>query len=188
MLPGSAGDADVTATLEAFADTILPGEKRTANDIAIAGAAAGPGAVAAGALDLLTWPATGITDGLPDLAASLNAHATAYAAECGLAIDESLPAFVALPFNHRTALVQRLTTPGHSEKAMWVLLALFSYMAFDSAAHLSTAEAIAGAHPGLITLGLTAPDDDGLWRYPDNSYGRRLARPHPDTTPTGSLP
>jgi enediyne biosynthesis protein E8 len=186
--PNSTDDALVIATLEAFADTILPGEKRSADDVAIAGAAAGPGAVAAGALELLSWPATGITEGLPDLARSLNSHASAYAAERGLAIEPCLPAFVALPFEHRTALTQRLTAPGHSEKAIWVLLALFSYMAFDSAAHLNTAQAVADAHPGLAALGLTAPDADGLWRYPDSSYGRPLARPHPDTTPTGSLP
>ncbi len=188
MPPDTTDDESVTMTLEAFADTILPGEKRSPGDVAIAGAAAGPGAVAAGALELLTWPATGISSGLGDLARSLNQHAAAYAAGHGLAIDERLPAFVALPFEHRTALARTLTAPGHPEKAMWVLLALFSYMAFDSAAHLHTADAIAGGHPGLAALGLTAPGPDGLWRYPGNSYGRPLARLHPETTPSGSLP
>jgi len=44
-------------TLEAFADTIVPGEKRSPDDHAIAGAASGPGAVGAGALELLRTPA-----------------------------------------------------------------------------------------------------------------------------------
>ena len=47
-------------TLEAFADTFVPGEKRSPDDVAIAGAAAGPGAVEAGALELLEMPATGV--------------------------------------------------------------------------------------------------------------------------------
>src|SRR5580658_3020444 len=173
-------------TLEAFADTVLPGQKRVADDVAIAGVAAGPGAVAAGALELLGWPATGITGLLPDLVKALNSHAASYAATRELALDPRLPAFPALAFEHRTALVLILTATGHQEKAMWVLLALFSYMAFDAAAHLHTASAVTGGHPGLATLGLTQPDDDGLWRFPRNSYGRSLADPHPDTTPTGS--
>ena len=43
---------------------------------------------------------------------ALNAHARAYAAEHGLDLDETVPPFVALAFDHRTALVQRLTAPG----------------------------------------------------------------------------
>jgi hypothetical protein len=173
-------------TLEAFADTIVPGEKRSPGDRAIAGAATGGGAVAAGALELLETPATGVTAGLAPLSQALNGHATAYAAEHGLDLDESVPAFVALPFEHRTALVQRLTKPGHPEKDGWVVLALFSNMAFDSAAHMSTADALAAGHPGLLTMGFARPDADGLWRFSNFSYGKRLARLHPNTTASGS--
>jgi hypothetical protein len=179
---------DSTLTIEAFADTIVPGAKRTPDDLAVAGAAPGGGAVAAGALDLLTWSATGVGEGLNDFAQALDRHAVAYAGEHGLDLGPDVPPFVALPFEHRTALVQRLTTPGHREKEMWVSLALFSYMAYDSAAHLSTAEALAAGHPGLTALGIARPDADGLWRFPDFSYGRKLADPHPDTIPTGSMP
>ena len=175
-----------TMTLEAFADTIIPGAKRSPDDRAIAGAADGPGAVEAGAIELLETPATGITEGLDPLAQALNAHATTYAAEHGLTLDETVPAFVALPFDDRTALVGTLTTPGHPEKDGWVLLALFSNMAYDSAAHLSTPEAIAAGHPGLLAMGYAKPDSDGLWRFPQFSYGRRLASRHPDTTESGS--
>jgi enediyne biosynthesis protein E8 len=175
-----------TATLEAFADTIIPGEKRSPQDRAVAGVAEGGGAVAAGALELLHLPATGVTAGLDYLAGALNGHAGSYAAEQGLVLEAGVPAFVALPYRHRVAVVQRLTTPGHPEKDGWVLLALFSNMAFDVAAHLHTAEAIAAGHPGLRAMGFTAPDADGLWRFPEYSYGRELARPHPDTTPSGS--
>ncbi len=178
-------DAEVL-TLEAFADTIVPGEKRSPDDVSVAGASPGPGAVVAGALDLLHTEATGLTAGLPYLAQMLDGHATARAAEHGLELDATLPAFVALPFAHRTALVAALTTPGHPEKDGWVALALFCNMAFDSAAHLPTAQAIAQGHPGLAALGFADPDADGLWRFPGYSYGRRLADLHPSTSIDGS--
>lgn len=177
---------DETLTLEAFADTIVPGEKRTPHDRAVAGASRGPGAVEAGALALLHTPATGVTVGLPYLAQSLDTHARAHAAEHGLELDTDVPPFVALPFEHRTALVGALTTPGHPEKDGWVALALFSNMAFDSAAHLHTVDAIAAGHPGLLAMGISAPDEDGLWRFPGYSYRRQLAELHPHTALDGS--
>lgn len=177
---------NVTMTLEAYADTIIPGAKRGPGDRAIAGVATGGGAVQAGALELLQWDATGIHDGLEDLARRVNAHAEAYAAEQALRLDPTVPPFVALAYEHRASLIQRLTTPGHPEKEFWVLLALFCNMAFDSAAHLHTAQALADGHPGLVAMGIPSPDADGLWRFEDFGYGRALADPHPDTTPTGS--
>jgi enediyne biosynthesis protein E8 len=176
-----------TMTLEAFADTIVPGEKRSPDDRAIAGVATGGGAVAAGAIELLHEPATGVTPALDFLVQAVNAHAQAYAAENGLALDESVPPFVALPYEHRAALILRLTANGNPEKDGWVLLALFSNMAYDLAPHLHTAEALAAGHPGLTAMGFAKPDEDGLWRFPDYSYGRPLASLHPDTIPSGSL-
>lgn len=175
-----------TQTLEAFADTIIPGAKRFPGDDAIAGAADGGGAVTAGAIELLETPATGITEGLGPLSVALNQHAAEYAQRTGLTLRDDLPAFVALPFEHRTALVRELTTPGHPEKDGWVLLALFSNMAYDIGAHLHTAEALAAGHPGLTAMRFAKPDADGLWRFPAYSYGRKLADPHPDTTESGS--
>ncbi|MEU2282451.1 DUF5987 family protein [Streptomyces sp. NPDC013178] len=177
---------EATLTLEAYADTIVPGEKRRPGDRAIAGVGTGGGAVAAGALDLLRWDATGIADGLEELAALVNDHARIHAAEAGLRLDDTVPPFVALDYDDRVRLIQKLTTPGHPEKDFWVLLSLFCNMAFDSAAHLHTAQAIAEGHPGLAAMGITAPDADGLWRFKDFGYGRPLADLHPDTTTTGS--
>ena len=185
-LDEGAHDQTRTLVLEAFADTIIPGEKRSPADRAIAGAATGGGAVAAGAIELLEHPAGGLADALTTLAESLDEHAREYATGRGLDLDESVPAFVALSFEHRTALVDQLTQPDHPEKQMWVGLALFSNMAFDSAAHLSTPAALADGHPGLHHIGYRQPDQDGLWRFPSFSYGRRLADLHPDTTTTGS--
>ncbi|XBP93455.1 DUF5987 family protein [Micromonospora sp. CCTCC AA 2012012] len=173
-------------TLEAFADTIIPGEKRHAGDRAVAGAAPGGGAVAAGALDLLHDPATGVAPSLDSLVITLNDHALRYAGDNGRPLDSAVPPFVALSFEDRTALVLELTAPEHPEKAMWVGLALFSNMAFDSAAHLDTLDALAQGHPGLLTIGYNRPGSDGLWRFPAFSYGRPLADPHPRTTSTGS--
>ncbi|MCB5165630.1 DUF5987 family protein [Streptomyces bambusae] len=173
-------------TLEAYADTIVPGRKRTAEDRAIAGVSTDGGAVEAGALELLRWDATGIHDGVDDLADLANTHAEAYAAELGLALDEDVPPFVALDYGHRVALIQRLTTPGHPEKDFWVMLSLFCNMAYDSAAHLHTAEAMAAGHPGLLAMGLPRPGADGLVQFEDYGYGRAFARLHPDTTASGS--
>ena len=179
-------EAERISTIEAFADTIIPGEKRSPQDRAIAGAAPGAGAVVAGALELLEQPGGGLAPTLDALALALNAHAVSHAAAQGLVLDEDVAPFVALPFPHRTALVLALTAPGHPEQAMWVALALFSNMAFDSAAHLPTAEALAGRHPGLLTIGYLPPEAVGLFRFPSYSYGRPLASLHPATTATGN--
>lgn len=175
-----------TMTLEAYADTIIPGQKRSPEDRAIAGVSTGGGAVQAGALELLEWDATGIHDGLDDLARLVNEHAEVYAGEQGLTLDPSVPPFVALEYPDRVALILRLTKPGHPEKDFWVMLSLFCNMSFDSAAHLHTAQALADGHPGLAAMGLSHPDADGLWRFKDFGYGRELARLHPDTTSSGS--
>lgn len=186
----SVSDVDIepvqAMTIEAYADTIIPGERRFPGDRVCAGAAPGGGAVAAGALELLTWSAGGLAEQLGTFAFLLDMHATEYAAEHDLTLDDEVPPFVALDFEHRTALVRRLTDPEHPEKQIWVGLALFSNMAYDSAAHLSTPDALAAGHPGLLAIGYAAPDAEGLWRFPRFSYGRQLAPIHPNTTPTGS--
>ena len=180
------GEEARDSTLEAFADTIVPGVRRGPDDRAIAGVCDDPGAVEAGALELLNTPATGITEGLAPLAQGLNTHATAYAEAHGRTLDGGVPPFVSLSYEDRVALVAELTAPGHPEQSGWVLLAMFSNMAYDSAAHRSTAEAIADGHPGLLLMGFATPDSDGLWRFPDYSYGQELARRHPGTTASGS--
>lgn len=171
-------------TLEAFADTVVPGEKRSADDKVIAGAAAGPGAVQAGAIDVLLLPELPLTPLLPDLAAGVNTEATAYAATHGVVPEAGLPPFVGLPFEHRTGLLRQLLAEGVQDKP-WTLLAALSSLAFDTAATRHTPEA-AGTHPGLKFLHFPLPDADGLWRYPQFTYGRALARIHPATTPSGS--
>jgi hypothetical protein len=142
--------------------------------------------VVAGAVELLEQPGGGLAPMLDALAWGLNDHAVEYADRHNLHLDDEVPPFVALSFADRTALVQELTAPDHPEKQMWVGLALFSNMAFDSAAHLSTPVAMAQPHPGLAFIGYFEPGDDGLFGFPEYSYGRKLADIHPQTTPTGS--
>jgi len=175
-----------TITLEAYADTIVPGEKRWPGDRAVAGIAEGGGAVAAGAVPLLEMPEGGMAPALDDVVAALNAHAERYHKDNEIEPDDSVPPFVALDSEHRIALVQELTAPGHPEKELWTGLALFCYMAFDTGAQMHTVDAIAQGHPGLTMMNYAKPDADGLWRFPDYSYRRPLARLHPDTTPSGS--
>ena len=189
MQPDSSDEERIKIlTLEAFADTIIPGEKRSPDDRAIAGVSEGGGAVAAGAIELLHTSASGVEPALPYLATALNGHAEAYAAEKGRQLDPDVPAFVALSYEDRAEIILKLTAPGHPERDGWVLLSQFCNMSFDIACHLDTVEALDAGHPGLLALGLSKPDADGLWRFPDYSYGIELAKRHPDTDlETGSL-
>jgi len=179
-------DPELIMTLEAFADTIVPGNKRFPEDRAIAGVSEDGGAVAAGALELLQSPAGGLAQWLPGLAQLLNGQAYGWLQENERPVDESAPPFVSLSYEDRAALVLRLTTQDNPERQAWVNLAMFSNMAFDSAAHLHTTEALEAGHPGLLAIGYASPDVDGLWRFPDYSYGRQLAASHPATTPAGN--
>lgn len=194
LLGGSPAYAAVTddptvSTLEAFADTLIPGEKRTADDRSVAGVVTGPGAVQAGAIALLRMPEAQVANYLPGVAALLDTHATAYAAAHARPLDPTVPPFVALDFPDRTALCEQLLATGQpvgQQQQVVTLFALLVFVAFHCAGHEHTAEAIASGHPGLAWLRFPAPGADGLYRFPEFSYRRRLARPHPDTTPSGS--
>lgn len=184
--PAPALPDPVTQTLEAWSDTMIPGVKRSPGDRAIAGAAAGPGAVQAGAIALMNFPPVGLAPALPGLAAGLNAEATAYAASHGVVLDPTVPPFVALPFAHRTALALQLLALGHPDQLAWYGLAGIAFLAFHTAGHLDTVAAVRGGHPGLAWIDFPQPDPDGLWRYPVFSYRRVLAPSHPRTTSSGN--
>jgi len=174
-------DPAVAGTLEAFADTLIPGAKRAPDDRAIAGAGTGAGAVQAGALDLLGSPRAGLAGLLPALTAQIDAAATAFADAHGIALEPAVPPLVALDFAARTTvLVDLLAAPG-ALHPLFLLLAVLAFLAYHTAAHLPTVEAIRDGHPGLAAIGFPAPDADGLWRFPRFSYRRRLARRHPRT-------
>ena len=186
MNPGAAvlDDSEVM-TLEAFADTIIPGERRHEGDHAVAGAAAGGGAVASGAVDLMVSEEGGLGGILATLVAGLNDHAAIWADTHHRTLDPALPAFVGLDFDDRTALTAELTDARNPEQDLWVSLAMFSVMAWDTGASNHTVDALAAGHPGLTAMGFAAPDPDGLWRFPAYSYRKVLARTHPHTTILG---
>lgn len=169
----------VTQTLEAFADTLIPGEKRSATDRAIAGAVKGAGAVQAGAIDMLNFPAVGFGQALPGLALTLNVIALLYALEQRISLTLTAPPFVELDFASRTALLVRILASDGPEKAAFNGVASVVFAAYHTAAHLPTAEAIRIGHPGLKAIGFPPPNADGLWRFPQFSYRRVLAQPHP---------
>lgn len=182
ILPGTLrvhGDPIIVPTLEAFADTLIPGEKRSPLDRAIAGAVSGPGAVQAGAIDLMNSPAAGVATFLPAIAVALNARATAFAAQQGILLDPTVPPIVALDFEQRTALLVQLLDGTDPDQVLWFAVAALAFLAFHTAGHLDTAAAIAAGHPGLAAIGFPAPNPDGLWRFPTASYRRVLAPKHP---------
>nr|WP_254665851.1 DUF5987 family protein [Streptomyces sp. WMMB 322] len=164
---------------------MVPGEKRHAHDHAVAGAAPGPGAVQAGAVALLQLPELGVELLLPGLAALVNTEATAWALARGRVLLPTRPPFVALDFDDRTRLAGKLLSSAGPDQKVYVLLALFSAAAFDTAAHLHTTDALERRHPGLTWLRFPEPDADGLWRYSTYSYGKQLAQEHPHTTAGG---
>jgi len=185
LAPAPAGavavDPTIAETLEAFADTLIPGEKRTPDDRAVAGAGTGAGAVQAGALDLICSPRSGLAGILPALTTQINAAAIAFAEARGIALDPAVAPLVALDFAARTAFaVELLAAPG-AFHAVYLLLAVVAFLAYHAAAHLPTVDAIRSGHPGLVAIGFPPPDADGLWRFPRFSYRRKLARRHPRT-------
>ncbi|MGW3917601.1 DUF5987 family protein [Streptomyces sp. NPDC005070] len=175
-----------TQTLEAFADTLIPGQRRFPGDVAVAGAVTGPGAVQAGAVGLLNSPDLPVAPLLPAIAGLLDVRAVAYAALRLIWLPPTHPPFVGLPFSDRTALVGGLFDPDDLDRPIWQVMSLLVGLAFDTAGQQDTVEALGQGHPGLTWLRFPEPDPDGLWRFPDFSYGRPLAALHPNTTESGS--
>jgi hypothetical protein len=176
----------VVPTLEAFADTLIPGEKRFPTDRAIAGAAPGAGGVQAGALALMALPAAGVAPALPALAAGLNVRAVQFAAERLIVLDPTVPPLVSLGFAQRTDFLVDLIDGTDPERLAWYALAGLVFIAYHTAGHLPTVDAIASGHPGLAAIGFPAPQADGLWRFSSFSYGRPLAKKHRRTTRQGN--
>ena len=167
------GPLDPDGTLQAFADTILPGRKvdRTESGAAIApGAIAGvhplPGAVETDALALYHHPKTGFDALQPGFLADLTARAQGD--------------FLSLDFERRTAVVQSGLSFDNQSRLLWEAAAAVPFTAFCAAALSKgqTAETAAGYR----VMGLPGRNLKG---YKDFSYRRRLSR---ERTKTGSLP
>jgi hypothetical protein len=175
-----------TATLEAFSDTMIPGEKRFAGDRAIAGVVSGPGAVQAGAVAFMEFPPVGLAPALPALAAAITAQAVQYAAQHAIVLDPTVAPWVSLTFAQRTGLAVDILTFSHVDYLPYYALAALPFLAFHTAGHLHTVDAVRHGHPGLASIKFPPPDADGLWRFPTFSYRRQLARTSPRTTASGS--
>jgi hypothetical protein len=182
---GTKSDTE-TMTLEAWADTLIPGKKRYAADYAIAGASRGAGAVQAGAVAFMKFPPTGVAAALPGFVSALTAEATSYIAANKLVVDPTLPPFVALRYRDRSRLVASLTaSPIGDVELFWFAFAALVFLAYHTAGNLHTAHAVRSGHPGLKAIGFPQPDHDNVWRFPHFSYRRKLAHLHPHTSKGG---
>ena len=169
----------MTQTLEAYADTLIPGEKRFPEDRAIAGVVSGAGAVQAGAIEMLNFPPVGFQPALPGLALVIDLLALLYAVTHKIVLDPTVPPFVALDFASRTALLVKILDEDGPVQAAFSGLASVCFVAYHTAGYLPTAVAIRDGHPGLAAIGFPPPDPDGVWRFPEFSYRRVLAVAHP---------
>lgn len=174
----------VRDAIEAWADTIVPGDRRFPGDRVVLGAAPGPGAVEAGAWEMFNDPDVGLAPLLPALVVVLDAQAVGYAATHGQ-LGKGVASFVALDLRGRTAVAESLLKGTGPVQLVWYAMAAMAMLAFHTAGHLDTATAVRQRHPGLAWLGFPEPDADGIWRFPDFSYRQVLATSHPRTTPTG---
>ena len=164
---------DPDATLQAFADTILPGRKvdRTESGAPVApGAIAGvhslPGAVETDALLLYHHPKTGFDALEPAFLADLQTR--------------SRGDFVAHDFARRTAICLEGLSFDNPSRTLWEAAAAVPFTAFCAAA--LSEEQTADRAAGYRVMGLPGRNLEG---YRDFSYGRRLSR---ERTRTGSLP
>ena len=168
----------MTQTLEAYADTLIPGEKRFPGDVAIAGVVTGAGAVQGGAIEMMNFAPIGLAPALPLLALGINVAAVLYAVSHGIVLDPTVPPFVGLDFASRTALMVQLLDPSNRDQPAFAGLAAFAFVAYNTAGYLPTVVAISEGHPGLAAIGFPPPNPDGKWRFPEFSYQRVLARAH----------
>lgn len=166
----------IDPTLQAFADTMLPGRKATSTDLgnpidprAIAGVDPQPGAVEADALALYHHPEIGFDTLAPAFLAELEAQA---APNGGLFLD--------LPFNARVKTCLSGLDLNNPTRLLWEAAAAVPFTAFCAAALIVNATWNDASGYRVMGLPGTAPNG-----YEGFSYRRRLSR---ERTRTGSLP
>jgi hypothetical protein len=164
------------ATLQAFADTILPGRRAARTDLgdaihprAIADVDGRPGAVEADALALYGHPKIGFRALQPAFLAELESRSLLRGAP-----------FLLLDFERRTRVCVEGLAFSNPLRVVWEAAAAVPFTAFCAAALVP--EQTAERASGYRVMGLPGRAPDG---YRDHSYGRRLAR---ERTATGSLP
>lgn len=164
------------ATLQAFADTILPGRKAARTDLgdeidplAIAGVDSEPGAVEADALRLYHDPLVGFDALAPPFLADLNARALARGGP-----------FLTLGYDDRVAVVLAGLSFDNPGRALWEAATAVPFTAFCAAAEHPIGTSANAS--GYRVMGYPGAAPNG---YRGVSYGRRLAV---ERTRAGSLP
>lgn len=160
--------SDADGTLQAFADTILPGRKATRTDLgnsihpqAIAGVDPLPGAVEGDALALFHAPQIGFDTLEPAFLADLEIRA----------LQQGGP-FLSLPFDKRVAAVEGGLSFDNNLRLLWEAAAAVPFTAFCAATLITQQDA---AHAsGYRVMGLPGPAPHGYRRT--SSYRRALAR------------
>jgi hypothetical protein len=155
------------ATLQAFADTIIPGRRTDRTDLgneidprAIAGVDHRPGAVEADALALYHHALIGFDALAPAFLAELNARSLRHGGD-----------FLSLGFDARVSVCREGLAFGNSSRAVWEAAAAVPFTAFCAAALVP--EQTADRACGYRVMGLPGAAPRGYRKF---SYRRRLAR------------
>jgi hypothetical protein len=163
-------------TLQAFADTMIPGRKATRTDLgneihsrAIAGVDPLPGAVESDALALYHHPQIGFDALEPNFLADLSAHSLSQGGD-----------FLSLDFGGRVKVCLAGLAFDNPLRVVWEAAAAVPFTAFCAAAMIPNATAAQAS--GYRVMGLPGVAPKG---YPDFSYRRRLSR---ERTKRGYLP
>jgi hypothetical protein len=174
--PAAAAPTLTDGTLQAFADTLIPGRKTARTDLgneihpkAIAGAHPEPGAVEADTLLLYHHPLIGFDVVAPAFLADLEARSALRLAQ-----------FIDLPFAKRVAVCTDGLAPSNPSAQVWELAAAVPFAAFLCAA--TQKNATIDSSSGLQVMGHPGIAPEG---YADHSYRRVLST---ERTTGGSLP
>jgi hypothetical protein len=163
-------------TLQAFADTMIPGRRVSRTDLgnpvepgAIAGVDRRPGAVEADALALYRHPLVGFDALEPAFLADLHARSVTRGGT-----------FVSLSFGPRVRVCREGLAFSNPDRVVWEAAAAVPFTAFCAAALVP--EQTAARASGYRVMGLPGAAPRGYRRY---SYRRKLAR---ERTRRGYLP
>jgi hypothetical protein len=155
------------ATLQAFADTMIPGRKAAKTDLgneihpqAIAGVDPLPGAVEADALALYHHPNVGFDALEPAFLADLSTRSLGQGG-----------AFLTLDFDHRVAVCVAALSFDNPARVLWEAAAAVPFTAFCAAAMIPNATAAKAS--GYRVMGLPGIAPKG---YPSFSYRKTLSR------------
>lgn len=167
--------ANTDASLQAFADTIIPGRPATTTDLgnpiapgAIAGVDPLPGAVETDALALYHHPLTGFDTLEPAFLADLQSRSVALGGD-----------FLSLDFDARVEVCRGGLAFENPNRLLWEAAAAVPFTSFCAAALVE--EQTAAKASGYRVMGYPGAAPHG---YRGFSYGRRLAR---ERTKRGNL-